>query len=85
MTDLIAALASKWNKVCWKRHRSVGVCEDCLTAALREALEEQQKTIKALMAAVKSLMDEAAGTRATNWKTVNDAMVAGAAALMGRG
>ena len=39
------------------------------------------QVIAKLMAAVQSLMDEQAGTRATNWGVVNDAMVQGQAAL----
>ena len=61
------------------------MCENCAESYARQqveaALERQRGAIKALMAAAKSLMDEAGGKRATNWKTVNDAMVAGAAAI----
>lgn len=41
----------------------------------------QRETIKALMAACTTLMDEVTNQRATDWGIVNDAMVAGARAL----
>ncbi len=55
-----------------------------LTVARAEERETADKVIRNLMAACVTLMDEVVHKKATQWGIVNDAMVAGTAAIRAR-
>ena len=69
--------------------RELYVCYECAAANLdayarqqvEAAVAGQREVIRKLMAACDTLMDEVTKQKATKWGIVNDAMVAGAAAI----